>query len=48
MSVFDEINRQLGLQPMTPSEMNKIHFQSGEHSDVSTKPKTDRVSLKNL
>lgn len=35
MSAFDDLNKKLGLQPMSPADMNKIHFDSGEHSDFS-------------
>lgn len=35
MSAFDDINNKLGLQPMSAADMNKIHFDSGEHSDVN-------------
>lgn len=33
MGIFDDINSKLGLKPMTPVDMNKIHIESGEHSD---------------
>lgn len=44
MTSFDDINKKLGLQPLTPAEMNKIHFESGEHTEMQAQS----VNLKNL
>lgn len=34
MENFDDVNRLLNLTPMTPSEMNSIHFETGQHTPV--------------
>lgn len=43
MNAFDKINKELGLTPMTPVEMNRIHLESGEHTPLSDKV-ADKIS----
>lgn len=45
MGVFDDLNRRLGLEVLTPPEMNQIHFETGQHSPVSANGEDTAMSI---
>ncbi len=45
MGVFDDLNKRLGLEVLTPPEMNGIHFETGKHSQVGVNVENTAMSV---
>lgn len=45
MDVFDDLNKRLGLEVLTPPEMNQIHFETGQHSSVAATGEDSAMSI---
>lgn len=45
MGVFDDLNKRLGLEVLTPPEMNQIHFETGQHSPLAPNGENTAMSI---